>query len=154
MSGRLDYSFAGAASKVLPKMAGLLRSESTPERSTEDAGGRFGDRLDAGDTFGDKVVWPWRHDQHGRSVAYVSIDATSVPQQGPGGVKADGRMPYVAMVYNPPPEKAEPPPAPAAPVPPPKMPTSAKDKTATEMQARSGPELKRLDPEGLLQAKQ
>jgi hypothetical protein len=34
-------------------------------------------------------------------VAYVSLDATGVPQQGPHGEKAEGRMPWVAAVYNP-----------------------------------------------------
>lgn len=33
--------------------------------------------------------------------AYVSLDATGVPQQGPHGEKAEGRMPWVAAVYNP-----------------------------------------------------
>ena len=62
----------------------------------------------AGRTFGPRVPWPWEKDAHGRTCAYVSVDATGVRQQGPGGASAEGRMPYVAMVYNPAPE-AEPP---------------------------------------------
>jgi hypothetical protein len=142
LSGTLSDGFAEAATKVLPKMASLRVSTSTVERTTEDAGGCVGDSLERGETFGDKVAWDWRRDKHGHTVAYVSVDATSVPQQGSKGAKADGRMPYVAMVYNPPPEKANKPqtaattateseqlavPAPA---------TTAKAKAATQMQAR------------------
>ncbi len=41
----------------------------------------------------------------GRTVGYISIDATGVRQQGPGGVGADGRMAYVGMIFNPPPDE-------------------------------------------------
>jgi hypothetical protein len=34
-------------------------------------------------------------------VGYVGIDATGVRQQGSGGVRADGRMAYVGMIFNP-----------------------------------------------------
>jgi hypothetical protein len=37
-------------------------------------------------------------------VAYVSIDATGVPIQGPGGVEAEGRMAWVGKVFAPKPE--------------------------------------------------
>jgi len=37
-------------------------------------------------------------------VAYVSIDAAGVPRQGPNASKADGRMAYVGMVFNPEPD--------------------------------------------------
>src|SRR5208282_2197098 len=40
----------------------------------------------------------------GITCAYVSIDATGVRQQAAGGGKAEGRMPYVAMVFNPVPD--------------------------------------------------
>ena len=36
-------------------------------------------------------------------MAYFTIDATGTRQQGPGGKAAEGRMAYVAGVYNPPP---------------------------------------------------
>jgi hypothetical protein len=38
------------------------------------------------------------------TVAYVSVDATGVGQQGPGGTEAEGRMANVAVLYNPVPE--------------------------------------------------
>jgi len=43
----------------------------------------------------------------GRTTAYCGIDGTSVSQQGPKGTKAEGKMPYVAMVFNPLPLPAE-----------------------------------------------
>lgn len=110
-AGLLTDSFAEAAEKVLPKQTGLHIGESTVERTTEDAGKRLGDWLEKGITLGQDVQWCWHRDNDGRRVAYLSADATGVPQQGPHGAKADGRMPYVAMVYNPPPEKPKPAPA-------------------------------------------
>jgi hypothetical protein len=106
-AGVLTGGFAEAAEKVLPKQAGLHISESTIQRATEDAGARLGGWLEQGITLGQDVQWCWHTDREGRRVAYLGVDATGVPQQGPDGGKADGRMPYVAMVYNPPPEKPE-----------------------------------------------
>ena len=39
-------------------------------------------------------------DARGQRCAYVSADATGVRQQGPGGTRVDGKMAYVAMIYN------------------------------------------------------
>lgn len=97
-------SFAAAAAEVLSRLAGLRLSESTVQRTTEAAGQELGRRLAAGETFGPARNWAWHKDAEGRTCAYVSLDATAVPQQGPGGAKADGRMATVAMVYNPIPE--------------------------------------------------
>jgi hypothetical protein len=94
-------SFARAADRVLDRLAGLTVSESTAERATEATGRELGRRTAAGETFGPAVDWAWHKDAEGKTCAYVSLDATSVPQQGPGGAKADGRMATVAMVYNP-----------------------------------------------------
>src|SRR5207247_8251900 len=77
----------------------------------EDAGKRLGALLQQGHTLGESAGFAWHQDAHGRTCAYVGIDAIGVPQQAKGGGKAENRMSYVAMVYNPPPEK----PAPAAP---------------------------------------
>jgi hypothetical protein len=52
-------------------------------------------------TFGETESWDWRRDALGRRCAYVSLDATGVRQQGRQGAKADGRMAYVGMIYNP-----------------------------------------------------
>ena len=107
-AGLLTNGFAEAAEKILPKQAGLRLSASTVERLTEDAGCRLGGWLEQGITLGENEQWCWHKDKEGRRVAYLSVDATGVPQQGYKGAKAEGRMPYVAMVYNPPPEKPDP----------------------------------------------
>jgi hypothetical protein len=104
LAGLLGDSFEEAAEEILPRLAALRLGESTVERTTEEAGQRLGDLLDAKHTLGPAVPWEWHPDAHGRTCAYVSIDAVSVPQQGPGASAAPGRMPYVAMVYNPVPD--------------------------------------------------
>lgn len=100
MAGVLS-SFADGAERVLLKMAGLRLSESTIERTTEAAGERLADQLAAERAMGPTQQWPWQYDAQGRRCAYVSLDATGVRQQGPGGHRAEGRMAYVGMVYNP-----------------------------------------------------
>lgn len=94
-------SFADGAERVLRKMAGLRLSESTVERTTEAAGQRVRERLREGETLGPTRDWTWQRDASGRRCAYVSLDATGVRRQGPGGRHAEGRMAYVGMVYNP-----------------------------------------------------
>jgi hypothetical protein len=94
-------SFADGAEKFLPKMSGLRLSESTVERTTEDTGQRLGELWDDGHTLGQAVDWHWNHDAKGRTVAYVSIDATGVGIQGEGAVEAEGRMAWVGKIYNP-----------------------------------------------------
>jgi hypothetical protein len=93
--------FAEAATKVLPRRAGLRVAESTVERAAERAGRRLGERRAAGLTFGPARDWAWRRDADGKTCASVSGDLTGVGMQGPGGAAAAGRMAAVAMVYNP-----------------------------------------------------
>lgn len=93
-------SFAEAAQKTLPKLAGLRVSESTVERATERVGEDIGRRLGAGETFGEKKAWAWSGDAGGKTVAYVSADATGIGMQGENGSAAEGRMPAVGMVWN------------------------------------------------------
>ena len=97
-------SFAEAAKKLLPKASGLRLAESTIERATEAAGDRLGRALAAGDTLGAAADWDWPEDAEGRTVAYVSVDATGVPIQGPNGVEAEGRMAWVGKVFAPRPQ--------------------------------------------------
>jgi hypothetical protein len=94
-------SFADGAERVLHKMAGLRLSESTVERTTEAAGHRVRQQLQQGKPLGPTHSWTWQRDACGRRCAYVSLDATGVRRQGPGGHHAEGRMAYVGMVYNP-----------------------------------------------------
>jgi hypothetical protein len=104
MAGVVCNSFAEAADTVLRTLAGLRLCESTVQRTAEDAGQRLGQLQTDGKTLGFAQPWDWHRDARGRTCAYVSIDATGVRQQAPDGGRADGRMPYVAMVYNPVPE--------------------------------------------------
>lgn len=94
-------SFAEAAEKLLPKMAGLRLSESTVERTNEDAGQRLGAIWAEGHALGAAADWRWNHDARGHTVAYVSVDATGVGIQGEAGAKAEGRMVWVGKVFNP-----------------------------------------------------
>lgn len=100
----VQSSFAEASKRALQRLTGLRLSESSVERTTEGAGQRLQRALAAGATFGPPRAWAWHKDADGKTVAYVSVDATGVGQQGPGGAKVDGRMVNVAMLYNPVPE--------------------------------------------------
>ena len=94
-------SFAYGAERTLLKMTGLRISESTVERVTEEAGARVGTLLEQKVTFGKERVWNWQRDARGRTCAYASLDAKSVRRQGKNGARAEGRMAYVASIYNP-----------------------------------------------------
>jgi hypothetical protein len=96
----LQTSFAQASEVTLWKLCGLKVSESTVERVTEDSGERLKALLEQGETLGDSTPLEWQRDAHGKTCAYVSLDATGVRQQGPQAARADGRMAYVGMVYN------------------------------------------------------
>ncbi len=93
-------SFADGAERVLRKMSGLHVSESTIERTTEAAGERVAKHLEGGESLGPKEQWAWQKDGRGQRCAYVSVDATGVRQQGPGGTRVEGKMAYAAMIYN------------------------------------------------------
>lgn len=95
--------FEEGAHSVLPRLSGMNVSASTVQRTTEAEGRRLAQRRAEGATYGPQVPWPWQRDARGRKVAYAGMDATGVRQQGPHGEKAEGRMPWVATVFNPPP---------------------------------------------------
>lgn len=71
------------------------------QKTTEATGERIADYLDRGRTFGGKQAWDWFQDALGQKVGYIAIDATGVRQQGKYGAKAEGRMAYVGMIFNP-----------------------------------------------------
>ena len=104
LAGLLTDSFDEAARKVLPELVGLHLSETTVQRTTEAAGDRLGAHLDQGKVLGGPTPWCWHKDAEGKTCAYASVDATGVRQQASGGGAAEGRMPYVGMIYNPVPE--------------------------------------------------
>ena len=103
LAGTLADSFEKGA-ELLHEMAGVKLSESTIERTTEDAGARLAHAVAAGKPIGPKADWPWHKDYEGKTCAYVELDATGVRQQGDGGGPAEGRMAYVGMIGNPAPE--------------------------------------------------
>ena len=100
LAGTME-SFARAADVNLRKMTGVRISESTVERTTEDAGRRLGKLLGKRIKFGEDFVWDWQRDAQGRTCAYASLDATGVRRQGVDGARMEGRMAYVASIYNP-----------------------------------------------------
>ena len=102
----IQDAFGKVADRTLSKATGLHLSESTVQRTTEAAGQRLAQRLAAREVFGPKTVFPWHEDAEGKTCAYQSIDATGVMMQGPEGAKADGRMAYVGMIFNPQPRGA------------------------------------------------
>jgi hypothetical protein len=101
LAGTTGESFQEAAEKLLPKMAAIRLSESTVQRTSEAAGRRWRQLLQEHKVLGGPTPWTWHKDARGITCAYVSIDATGVRQQAKGGKTAEGRMPYVAMVFNP-----------------------------------------------------
>jgi hypothetical protein len=107
LAGTLSDGFEEAATKVLPEMAALKVAETTVQRTTEAAGQRVAEHLRGGGTFAFPHHWDWYKDAHGRTCAYVGIDLTGVRQQAKNGGKAEGRMPYVGMIFNPVPELSE-----------------------------------------------
>jgi hypothetical protein len=95
-------SFTKGSGRTLHKLSGLRVSESTLQRTTEDAGRRLRKLWTERKTLGAACDWTWQRDAQGRTCGYISVDAVSVRQQGPGGIKAEGRMAYVAKFYSPP----------------------------------------------------
>ncbi len=94
-------SFKGGAERVVKELAGLKLSASTVQRTAEAAGRRAAEQLSEGRPWGRGKKWEWHRDAEGRRCAYVSVDATGVRRQGPGGVGIEGRMVYVGVVWNP-----------------------------------------------------
>jgi hypothetical protein len=103
----LEDSFAVGAETLLTRMAGLRVCESTVQRATEAAGARLAEIQHTGQPVGRASRWQWHKDAEGRTVGYISVDATGIGQQGPNGAKAEGRMVTIGMVYNPIPKQRE-----------------------------------------------
>ena len=97
-------SFEEAADKTLRKLSGIRLSESTVQRTTEDAGARLREMLDTQVRFQPLQSWDWHRDAAGRRCGYVSLDATGVRQQGAGrdqsrrphGLRGDDLQPAAA----------------------------------------------------------
>jgi hypothetical protein len=93
--------FEEGAHSVLPRVSGLNVSASTVARVTEAVGNDVAQQRAAGKTIGPAVRWEWNRDAAGKRVAYAGLDATGVRQQGLHAELAEGRMPWVAVVFNP-----------------------------------------------------
>lgn len=100
LAGIVGDSFDKGAD-LLQQMSGVRLSASTVRAITEDSGRQLAEKLQAEQVLGEAQDWNWHLDVDGNSVAYVSIDATGVPQQGPHGVQAEGRMAQVGVIFNP-----------------------------------------------------
>ena len=100
LAGGVSSGFERGAD-LLEEMSGVDLSESTVQRTTEAVGSRIAELLGEGVTPGPRVVWEWRRDAKGRTVAYLSIDATGTRQQAGQGGRAEGRMAYVGSIFNP-----------------------------------------------------
>lgn len=103
----VQEAFAECAERVLHRLSGLSVSASTVERVTEAAGERVAELRAAAAPIGPAETWPWPVDAAGKTTAYVSLDATGVPQQGPRGQHAEGRMTWVGSVFAPVPKDAK-----------------------------------------------
>jgi hypothetical protein len=103
----IQESFGKAAGRTLRKLAGLCLSESTVERTTETTGARLGEQLQSGTVFDTAQPYAWHKDGSGQTCGYLSLDATGILMQGDEGAKAEGRMVYVGMIYNPQPRKPD-----------------------------------------------
>ena len=95
--------FADAAEDVLRRYANVRLSTSSVLRCTEAAGERLRAQLKEG-----RMVRPTQKEpgwtasrDAGQPIAYVGLDAFSVPMQGPGGMPAEHRMMYTALLYTP-----------------------------------------------------
>jgi hypothetical protein len=61
LAGAVADSFEKGA-ELLEEMGGVRVSESTVERTTEDAGRRLAEAVEAGSPFGPRADWPWPKD--------------------------------------------------------------------------------------------
>jgi hypothetical protein len=96
-------SFAHGAQDVLLRFTGVRLSASSVRRATEKAGEDLARRQQDGRIVRPQPLRPWDFtvEGHRPSVAYLGLDAFSVPIQNPGGAKAEHRMIYAAVLYTP-----------------------------------------------------
>lgn len=95
--------FADAAEDVLRRYANVRISASTVLRCTEASGERLRAQQKEGRMVQPSQPEPgWTAAREGdQPVAYVGLDAFSVPMQGPGAGPAEHRMMYVGLLYTP-----------------------------------------------------
>lgn len=97
-------SFEEAADDVLRRFTGRRLSAATALRVTESNGARLQEQQQAGRMVSPCPAgppWDFRQEGSDRSVAYLGLDAFSVPIQQPGGGAAEHRMLYTGRLYTP-----------------------------------------------------
>ena len=97
----IENAFPTAAHRLLERTSGVNWSESSIQRLTEETGQRHEAALRTGQTLGQTVEWQWGADRQGKTVAYVEVDATGVPLQGPQGTAREGQMVYLGAILRP-----------------------------------------------------
>jgi hypothetical protein len=102
LAGTLD-SFRDSADDLLRRFCGIRLCASTVRTATEEAGERLAHQQREGDIVRPDTMEPWdfRMEGHKHTVAYLGLDAFSVPMQKSGGAKTEYRMLYTAILYTP-----------------------------------------------------
>lgn len=95
------HPFDEAATEVLPKLSGINLSASNVQKTTEAVGDDVAQQRANGETIGPETPWNWHTDAHGKTVAYIGLDATGVRQQGLHAEKIEGRMAWAGVIFNP-----------------------------------------------------
>jgi hypothetical protein len=100
-------SFRDGADDILGRFCGVRISASSVRRITEEVGEELQKMQQAGDVIVPQNVPSWNFKIEGQeqTVAYLGLDAFSIPIQKPRGAKAEGRMLYVGTLYTPNKEK-------------------------------------------------
>lgn len=102
LAGVLE-SFRDGADDILRRFSGVRLGASTVRRATQQVGAQLAAQQQQGTIAVPEPVQPWDFhlEGHSHTVAYLGLDAFSVPRQQPGGKKAEGRMLYTAILYTP-----------------------------------------------------
>lgn len=102
LAGTLE-SFRDAADDILRRLAGVRLSGSTVRRATQKAGEQLLGQQRNGHVVRPKKLraWDFRLKDSTATVAYLGLDAFSVPMQQAGGGKAEHRMLYTGILYTP-----------------------------------------------------
>jgi Uncharacterised protein family (UPF0236) len=102
LAGVLE-SFRAGAADILKRFLGVRLSASTVRSATAKAGQFLFLKQRAGTIIRPEKMrrWDFRLENSERTVAYLGLDAFSVPMQLSGGKKAEHRMLYTVVMYTP-----------------------------------------------------
>jgi hypothetical protein len=102
LAGVLE-SFRVGAADLLRRFSAVGLAASTVRHVTKKAGEELAQRQQQGNVVVPALPKPWDFSVEGHlpTVAYLGLDAFSVPMQLSGGAKAEGRMLYTAVLYTP-----------------------------------------------------